>query len=352
MISKLKEIIHFMEGIVGLVFIYIKMQKKGNYIFLIHDIGSVVFPLSYLNTARESFIYKKVIVVTRRKYVGICKIFGIEDNEIIVIPEWEKWFIHWALSIFDLKGSSKRRVFHFYTSSHRKRIIKWAQHVKSIMYTPQSLSASYMFDVDPAGPITYGNPYRINISELEKYIRQYDIVKEKSIIIIPSSVSADPFPDQFWHFLAEDLNDLGLKVYTNAYKNNEVIPNTNPIFAPLEFMPALIMYAGYAITVQTGLGDFLHLCNCPCSMIFNYGNNYFRLSMSDYHLYENLSNTEKLKYLSKLELNRYDSSLIGVDPLVFGHSYADVFDSEVKLDDLRKKLLSDVIGFYKIAKHN
>ena len=341
---RMKQIVFFMLRILGIekaVFKQYYTSEDYVYITFFEDIGSAVFPLNYLNELKEKNANRKIAAVTCEKYGGLCKLWPKIDDSIIVSPK-KILLIKDYLAHKDSHWKRSHNIYHFYSNREFQSALTWAHNNDQLFnkVTIYNVAYSFVYGLPVITTPCYGDYRLADIGLVQTLINKFHIEKSRSCILIPYTKSGDEIPLMFWETIVSTLCDEGYKVYTNTDDDEKVIARTEKIFAPLETVPYLVNYAGYAITNQTGLGDLLHLCNCPCSMILNYGEKYFNMSQesvkSDADLYE------RLDMLSVVEKNRYNMSLVGEDAFVFPNSYYGIYDSESKLKSLAEKVLRDV----------
>lgn len=347
--QKMKDLVKYVVGIFGYIWY---CNKPGNYVFMNRDIGSLVYPLAYLEAAKENFYDTPIFLMTVKKYRGVCKLF-YDDLQVVAM---NKLVLNSIVAYLRKTGKTvtrSKKIYHFYNNTDSDKIMDWGNKIKDVSWTSYALRFSYIFSIDPASKIRYGNASNVDPKQLKHYIDYYGIVKNKSVILIPYTVSGVLFPDSFWEDLSKRLQQLNYEVFSNAPDERLMVKGTKRVNVPLEYVPALVECAGYAITIQTGLGDLLHLCNSPCSMIQNDAIYYMgrnselsacSMMQPDYYKYKNseLSDYDRLAAMPKIEKNRYDLTLVGHDPFVFDKSYTDIYDSDEKLQGLIDQLVRDV----------
>ena len=332
---KAKKLMNGLYLVLGMAFsLFFFRDSNKIYILFFEDIGSAVFPLSFLDTIACKGTH--VCVITTKKYQDLCNMY---DERIDEIKIWNKLLskcVTRYLSKLPREKLQNKGIFHFYTNPEKERITKWAYKNNEVFsdLSINNIIYSYLFDVGILNKISYGNTDRINKGILSSLIQKYGIIRQKSIILIPYTVSGDMLPSEFWSRLAKKLNEKGYRVFTNTIHEYEVIDGTSIIDAPIAYIPSCVKYGGCAVSIQTGLADLLHHTKTPCIVIQKWGekfSEYFKDCVKD-----NKMNIPTVEY------NRHNMELVGKDPFVFQGCYSGCFESMEELEQLEMKILVTV----------
>lgn len=119
-----------------------------------------------------------------------------------------------------------------------------------------------------------GNEYKMqfpcivdrNLDEIE--LENKGLVKEKTVILAPYANTVDELPFQFWEHLAKRLTDLKYVLITNVISNQKPVKGSLGLEIPLNQIGSYLEYAGYFISIRSGLCDVVGRSNCKQIIIF------------------------------------------------------------------------------------
>lgn len=106
--------------------------------------------------------------------------------------------------------------------------------------------------------------------EAHSYAQSIGMVPGKSVILSPDNNSVEALPVEFWQPLADELNRLGWKVFTNLAGNTANGPRSAPfegtsaITLPLHLVIPLVELAGRYISGNNGLACMLIGSHAKC----------------------------------------------------------------------------------------
>ena len=98
--------------------------------------------------------------------------------------------------------------------------------------------------------------------DVKKYCKKNGIIMGKTVILAPYSKTLPDISPVFWETLARELIKSDYVVITNSGKAAErPVYGTTALSIPLEYIGAVVEYAGYFISIRSGLCDVVSGCN-------------------------------------------------------------------------------------------
>lgn len=260
-------------------------EDKIYFILLGGHIGDAALALSWIKPYKEKHFVKSITILSLKKYYGLATLYADENDEVVVYPFEELD----CLRVYSL--AKERNHYNFIGSNYcwipLEKGIPF--HVNQVIYKTMHLDLDYSVKSVFLKDIS-------DRSDVVEIIRKNKIRKGKAIVLVPYSQSSLNLSMSFWEKLAEKLTE-SFQVYTNVGPNENAIINTTPLVVPLETLPAIVNYAGHAITIRCGIADILALGECKGMICLHYSNsemwkNYARVNSmyvneKDSYLYSN-----------------------------------------------------------------
>lgn len=117
------------------------------------------------------------------------------------------------------------------------------------------------------------DPISMEDTNVKRIIKEYGIIKSKSVVLIPYAQSAKLAEVDQWMQLAHKLKEKGYKVFTNIKDGSEKeIKETIPMIVPLKYIIPIIQYCGLAISIRCGLTDLLAVSTCNIEVLYQIEN--------------------------------------------------------------------------------
>lgn len=93
---------------------------------------------------------------------------------------------------------------------------------------------------------------------IDSFFEKYELKREKTVLLIPRSVSLEPVQETFWELLVRNLKESGYDVLMNLGNEKEkAIKGTIPVLLPVDSMVSLAERCGICISVRCGLLDLI-----------------------------------------------------------------------------------------------
>lgn len=197
----------------------------------------------------------KIIVVSKGVY-KTTQLFGIKNVEII--------------SKEDVDALLKFILFCGLESKENIIICGWMDSLTS-MAAYKKLSfvnyyAKYVFKLSDNHPMFFPSIWDSRIEEA--VLKKNGLVRNKSVILAPYANSVHELPIQFWELLTKKLFDMGYFVFTNIVGNQKVIKGSKGLDIPINQLGNYLEYAGYFVSLRSGLCDVVGRSKCKQIIIF------------------------------------------------------------------------------------
>lgn len=135
---------------------------------------------------------------------------------------------------------------------------------KKIMFP--NYNAKYFFKL--------GNKYQMNFPSIwdeklrEEELLDRGIFENKTVVLAPYANTIEELPIQFWEILAHKLSDMKYHVLTNTTGGQKPVRGTREIDIPLHQIGNYLDFAGYFISLRSGLCDVAGRSRCKQIIIF------------------------------------------------------------------------------------
>lgn len=126
--------------------------------------------------------------------------------------------------------------------------------------------AKYYFKLEDGYQMIFPSIWSETVEE--KLLTEKGIVKKKTVVLAPYANSIEELPIQFWACLAEKLLVMNYYVLTNVIGNQKPVKGTKGIEIPLNQIGNYLEYAGYFISLRSGLCDVAGQSLCKKIVIF------------------------------------------------------------------------------------
>lgn len=228
-------------------------EDKKLVIFPTSALGDMFIGGLYLYNYRKEIETGRIrIIIASKSIYKVTQLFGLEDVAIMISKDQMD-----ALTKFVLfHGTMKDYVYSW-------MLAEIASYKKNTF--PQYW-AKYIFRL--------GNNYQMKFPSIwDKRIREKDLidkglVKGRSIILAPYANSICELPWQFWEVLTRELLKQGYFVFTNIAANQKPVHGSIEIEIPLQQIGNYLEFAGYFVSLRSGLCDIAGHAKCKKVVIF------------------------------------------------------------------------------------
>ena len=221
-------------------------------------------------------INKWLLVVQRPSYRQICSMFGIENVEVMDMPEIYK-LMHYC----QFRGTSSN-IEKICTSTNRLNDVSNFFCYKGINF--MDIYKKSIFDMPDDTKIE--TPQMSGDSNYLNYLVENGLIKKDStIVLFPYAYTTPNMPARFWKITAEKLAAGGCTVATSIAGGQEkAIEGTAAYEMPLGDIPLIIQYAGGAIMNRSGICELVSSVKCKKVVIypkykFRYGTSFEAFSL-------------------------------------------------------------------------
>ncbi|NSB43600.1 hypothetical protein B0P06_003371 [Clostridium saccharoperbutylacetonicum] len=246
---------------------YEAIQNKygeNKFIFLnpIRANGDVYITCRYLESYLEKFkINNYVLVVIGNGCYNVARLFGINNVEVVNQNEMDLLV-------------------------RLQRFLRSAQ-IRIMTVQPYIMYTNFLNNIDGYKGLNFNDFFKYSLFELDdiskaktpniiydgnklkKLIKEFSLVKGKTVIISPYANSIPKLSWKFWINLVKRLNEAGYKVFTNSVgEREEIIPNTEPLFIDFFDIIDVLEYAGIFIGIRSGLCDILSTAKCKKIILY------------------------------------------------------------------------------------
>lgn len=99
---------------------------------------------------------------------------------------------------------------------------------------------------------------KADLSDLQKYVEEYDIQEGTSVIFAPYANTITKIPVAEWEKMVREYKEKGYKTYTNGFGEAEpAINGTELIQVPFNIIKEVVSYAGTFVGLRSGLCDIV-----------------------------------------------------------------------------------------------
>lgn len=210
-------------------------------------LGDVYYMMSYLPYYLEKRgITQYAVFTVGRSCAQVAFMFGAENVEALSQRDMDEQ-IQAVLYSGDKGAYIPHQDRPYMTSVYK------ALYIKKI-----SLEALYKYGV-------FGLPKNCRPhkpTRLETYGRLNEIPKGRAVILSPHAKSVAGIGYEYWERIARHFEAKGYRLYTNASGEEEILPGTLRLDAPLPQMKSVVERAGTFVGLRSGLCDLLQWADC------------------------------------------------------------------------------------------
>ena len=220
-------------------------------------IGDEAIALSWLGAFKREKCINKLVILTSKTYAGMARLYAEDINEIKIMDKNELD----ALKVYTM--SNNRKYMNICGAGWH-----WMPKNRGVPFPiAQTLFKTMQLGLNYTTKSKRINGWGYSNFEVKKLIKEYGILKDKSLILIPYAKTAEEIPMTFWNRIIEKFSSI-YQIYTNVAGNEIPIEGTKSITVSLEYIVDIVKYAGAAISVRCGLTDLLALGECNCQVVY------------------------------------------------------------------------------------
>lgn len=230
-------------------------QEEPLFVFPFPSIGDAFLIGLYFSQYKLINQQKIRVVVGSKGAYKIMQMFNIKELEIVSEQELDALF-----KFVSFCEKNKEEVF----------ICSW-MFVFELMARYKKLSfsefcAKYVFRLENKKEANFPSIWDVKLRESE--LENKGLVKGKTIIVAPYANSVQELPIQFWEELVKRLINMGYYVFTNVSGNQKAIKGSNGLKIPLNQLGNYLEFAGYFVSLRSGLCDIVGHSICKQIVIF------------------------------------------------------------------------------------
>lgn len=216
-------------------------------------LGDVYLAMSYLEAYCEKHHIFSFVVFTVGNPCGeVARLFTKEP--VISLGQKEMDAFVQAVLLMGIKTGILAHHNHFYTDSSfqilQSELISFPQYYRDVVFGLDDT-------VEMAVPL-HGK----EVSCKEK------IPKGRSVILAPYANSVVEAPKSFWTDLVKGYQAEGLHVFTNIIEGQEPLDDTTSLVLPISEMCDAVCWAGYFVSLRSGLCDVVHTAKARKTVVF------------------------------------------------------------------------------------
>ena len=254
---------------------YLSDEEETHYLLLNKHLGDIFRILQYAVLVRNYYSgdepyhlaeewgtlfpknlrIKKLVVITTPVGSGLCKLFTVVDDVIVLSKE----------ALYDLGVYSKSALC-VHKNLHRDEEGMNGDRIGTQYKTTVFKVESYYWYWN--APTKIPNKKELlkkarRVSEdsmqaARKVLDRYRTVPEKTIILCPYAQSSSMVPHQYWEKAIKQLSEDGYQVFTNGVEKEQPLWGTLRLTVPIDTVIALGAMGCMIAGVQSGLIDTVH----------------------------------------------------------------------------------------------
>lgn len=233
--------------------IYNKLKQKERLVLILPALGDMFAVGLYLYEYEKISGSNSKIVVSSKGVLKVAQLFGIKN--IVIISEREmdalvKYIffqesgnedICTCINVLDIMAEYKRLPFPKF----------WAKYYFRLTY-PYKVYFPSIYDK------------KLN----ESILTDQGIIKGKTVVLAPYANSVEELPIQFWELLVDKLLENNFCIFTNVTNSEKPIKKTKAIKIPLSQIGNYLDYAGYFVSLRSGICDVAGQSMCKKIVLF------------------------------------------------------------------------------------
>lgn len=240
-------------------------RKEKVYFVSSHGIGDIVWLCAYAANFRKENI-KEIILITENHSIKMAECFRVFDR-IIGLNRKDLM----ALGYFSSSSFNKNKnLIHGIYPKLRKNQQEFTDECRLLACLHMEMYHAYKY-----GCLKLSRTAQIKLPEIRKadfefyhYINKNKEMENRTIVLMPYVNSRHPIPWTTWSCIASALKKRGFYVLTNVKNEAELIlPGSEALMVPLEYLPTAINYYGYCISARCGAADWLFLAQSNLTVL-------------------------------------------------------------------------------------
>lgn len=238
--------------------ILFKTKYKGKEFFLCNrGIGDTVVFLSKLHAYKEQFPYKEIHLIVQESHKIIVDGYSVYIDSV----HYEKGKVLQTLNRLANQKSVPANI-HFILPPDGEQLLGY-----------KNLSICDLVNISvglPDTAVTYEEPqFNWKPDRKAEIIKQYNLLKDKTVIFAPYAVSVPLISKNLWNQLVEHYQKKGFRVLTNVKDNSEdPLDGTEGISLRLDEMYFVAEYGGHFVGLRSGLCDLLAYSKCCMTVVY------------------------------------------------------------------------------------
>jgi hypothetical protein len=248
-------------------------NRKTHYVLSTFGIGDAIMACAYLRAYKEAYKIPHVTLVGKKSMSDIFMLYKNEYDELLLLEDKKivqltdaflfdfayYWFYRWKFQITPAVIICHIKNFNilnyngnaFFNSSRMYDLYK------SVLYMLPQGASMVLPDVR-------------FLPDIRDEIYGQDVVKGRSVILLPFANSVQTIDMAFWNALAARLTDNGYVCFTNANRpGDKPITGTKAISFGIAQTAAFIQYCGRAVSLRNGMCDLIQYTNCKLAVVYS-----------------------------------------------------------------------------------
>lgn len=275
--------------------IYNNLKCNQKLVIILPALGDMFAVGLYLYEYEKKIVGRVKIVVSSQSVYNVAKLFGISNIEIISRIEMDTLIKY----IFFLESGNED----ICTCVNALDIIA---EYKRLAFP--KFWAKYYFRLKC--------PYKVYFPSIwdkkleESILINQGLIKGKTVILAPYANSIEELPIQFWELLVERLLAYNYYVFTNIIGTQKPVKKSKAIEIPLNQIGNYLDYAGYFVSLRSGLCDVAGRSMCKKIVLFreqNYINHSPQIEFFDLYAEDISINVVQFLYKDNFFLENIDN---------------------------------------------
>ena len=251
------------------IYTYLQLRKPsdGEIFISPFGIGDVVWVCTYARQYKRKLGYDNILLVAREYACAAAKLFP-DIDDVMALDERQNDALKKYIATKGLYYENGIRYAHFHAVMHPESL--------DLDFHERNFLEAYDHSIgirrdDILSQMEIPNPID---DERAKVIKD-------SILLVPKAFSTGMLQADFWRAMAERMQSLGYKVFTNDDGHTEAIPKTELFRASIEEIASYAKYFKAILAVRTGLCDLLAMTEANLHVIYlnQGGMDFFSLQM-------------------------------------------------------------------------
>lgn len=209
--------------------------------------------------------YLETYGITRYKVIvcgrGAQKTVALfhEQDIVMLSPDEMHRFLKYVMFVGEERCNAILAIMQYYATRHFFHLIN-GQELKCARMFPE-----FLFQIE--------EPYECRRPDIyapvaETEMEALGMKKGRSVILSPYANTMNALPTTFWEALIAECKVCGMEVFTNASGSEQELPGTKRLDVPLNRMGTYMQYAGYFVSLRSGLNDITGRADCAQAVIY------------------------------------------------------------------------------------